>query len=413
MESKTLNTSPCKVNKELTFHHPSGHSFPIFVQDLTVIKEDDVTIEVNLSFRVSPEVYQRLEAQEAFNLFDHAFGLKSKPSLSPDQDVVLETVLMPTLLENLVMPDESVDEVGNYLSELAEKTSDSALLSLDNWYCLRIKQKEKGEEVTYRTIWDYFSFPDSLKDEDQEALFSQAMMNFYRAEIADPDSPDVEMEEQVFEAVVELAKNINEDDFEELGLDLDGVPEEEFEEKFMESFSDLVEACRNESTKALPSKNNESSNQSAFQLACDFFEEEDWSFTKDDAEPGLSMNCKGKNGNWDVYAWEDEDAEVFTFYSILPLKVIKTKFRQITEFITRVNNKLTLGNFEFDFDTGTISYKTALSFRKENLDKIWIKDIVYPNFSVTDKYLPGFEAIINNHQSAKKAIALIDLELEE
>ncbi len=75
----------------------------------------------------------------------------------------------------------------------------------------------------------------------------------------------------------------------------------------------------------------------------------------------------------------------------------------IAEFITRANYGLVIGNFELDFSDGELRYKTAIDVEDDNLSFALIKQMVYANVIIMDKYLPGIMAVIEGKVEVKKS----------
>jgi len=72
----------------------------------------------------------------------------------------------------------------------------------------------------------------------------------------------------------------------------------------------------------------------------------------------------------------------------------------MNEYLTRVNYGLPIGNFEFDFDSGEIRYKTSIIARDsvEFLSDDMIQSLVINNVVIMDHYLPGIMRINNSDE---------------
>ena len=84
------------------------------------------------------------------------------------------------------------------------------------------------------------------------------------------------------------------------------------------------------------------------------------------------------------------------------------RVRKVSEFITRANYGMIMGNFEFDFTTGEIRYKTSIDVEGDNLSFALIKQMVYANVMMMDEYLPGIMAVIEQEVEVKEAISLVE-----
>lgn len=141
-----------------------------------------------------------------------------------------------------------------------------------------------------------------------------------------------------------------------------------------------------------------------------FFLEEDWSFTESQMDTGLLLKFQGKNGQWNCYALVREDEEQFVFYSYAPIDIQEAMYPPIIEYLTRANFGLSIGDFEFNFMTGTVQFKTGIDVQglESNLVSALIGHLVYTNVVTMDKYLPGLEPIIMGKTTPEKAITRIE-----
>ncbi|HEY9605649.1 MAG TPA: YbjN domain-containing protein, partial [Allocoleopsis sp.] len=78
------------------------------------------------------------------------------------------------------------------------------------------------------------------------------------------------------------------------------------------------------------------------------------------------------------------------------------------EFLMRVNYGLILGNFELDFGSGQIYYKTTICTNDIHLNSALIERGVYANVWTMDKYLPGIMKVIYADVPAAEALAQIE-----
>ncbi|NLX10107.1 MAG: YbjN domain-containing protein [Chloroflexi bacterium] len=139
-----------------------------------------------------------------------------------------------------------------------------------------------------------------------------------------------------------------------------------------------------------------------------FFRSDDWNFTQLQNEPILSMGVSGKNGKWRCFAKAREEQYQFVFYSVLETNTPENKRAAIAEFLTRANFGLVIGNFEMDYSDGEIRYKTSLDTEGDQLSDALIKNAVYTNIVMMDRYLPGIMAVIYGNASAFDAIRQVE-----
>jgi len=143
-----------------------------------------------------------------------------------------------------------------------------------------------------------------------------------------------------------------------------------------------------------------------------FFTDDEWYFMQLDSRPILQMGFHGKNGKWTCYAQVNEDQELFFFYSVCPINIPENKRLAVSEFITRANYGLKIGNFELDFNDGEVRYKTSVDIENDRLSTALISNQVYANLWTMDRYLPGILMIVYGSAAPEQAILKVENELE-
>lgn len=145
-----------------------------------------------------------------------------------------------------------------------------------------------------------------------------------------------------------------------------------------------------------------------FKSVLNFFIQDDWNYTEIEAEKAIRLEVTMENSNYSCYAITDEENKVFQFYANSPVKVPEDKYLQISEFLTRANYGLILGNFELDFSDGEVRYKTSIYMGESELDFPIIKRMVYLNLSTMDDYFPAIMKVIYGGISPEQAIQEVE-----
>ena len=145
-------------------------------------------------------------------------------------------------------------------------------------------------------------------------------------------------------------------------------------------------------------------------LIKDFFDADQWAYQESDVDDGLMLNFGGKNGTWRCYARIREEAGQFIFYSFAPIEVPSELYLTMADFITRANFGMFIGNFEFNFATGTLQFRTSIDVEGESqhLTQGILKHLVYQNVLTMDKYLPGIVAILDDGIEPAQAIQIAE-----
>jgi hypothetical protein len=366
--------------KELTFW--DVNSSPLSLQDVSLryLKQEAKVIECRLNFAVSLEGYETISRKNLFNLQPEIKGSTSGGNFLPQYKIQLEVSLKPDLLATLLANGDGQEDGIDYLVSLNEellhnisqndneevteaekniKCSINPLLNTESWLCLSVKQIQDTGEVGFNTFWNYVNFSHLDSDDTKEEEIAEGVFNFVK------DYAESNLLEMAENATKDIISSVN----------------NAFEEILKESSSEL--------------EIDFGSSDSIFEEVVDFLESEGWSFVKGKDRSSLRLQHRGKNGQWKCIAIAREEEQEFIFYSICPLTASENKKLAVAELITRINYGLTVGNFELDFITGTIRYKTSINVAGDYLSYAIIGNLVKGNVAVMDKYLPEILAVID------------------
>lgn len=130
------------------------------------------------------------------------------------------------------------------------------------------------------------------------------------------------------------------------------------------------------------------------QAVITFFQDNGWQFSHNPAESTLTVNYQGENGEWTLSAITSEEDQFCIFYSTFPQLVPPEKHLVFTEFLTRVNYGLPIGNFEFNLDSGEIRYKTSLEAPVNEMTSAVIERLVDANAFTMDGFISGLQRLL-------------------
>lgn len=145
-----------------------------------------------------------------------------------------------------------------------------------------------------------------------------------------------------------------------------------------------------------------------FNTVIEFFEEDGWNFHWLEGMSVLSVPFTGKNGRWMCYAQAREEQEQFVFYSVSPINAPPERQTALANFITRANYGMIIGNFEMDHSDGEVRYKTSIDVEGDQLSAALVKQLVYANVIIMDRYLPGIMAVIYGDSDPASEIEKIE-----
>jgi hypothetical protein len=134
-----------------------------------------------------------------------------------------------------------------------------------------------------------------------------------------------------------------------------------------------------------------------------FFRDDDWKFEQVD-ENILKMGVSGKNGRWTSYAQVREEQDQFVFYSVAPTTVPEASRAAVAEFLTRANYGMVIGNFEMDYRDGEVRFKTSIDLEGDCISPALVRNVVYVNVRMMDRYLKGLMGVAYAGLSPEQAV---------
>lgn len=366
-------------SSEFKVQQSNGNWIDILSTSLAYSILAETVVECRLELSITAIQYQDIEQEQSFNLIPEIKGPHAGENFKTDCPILLNLLLKPDLLSTLIEHAGTAEEAATYLSELSQQQmaieiaeSIDLLLQTENWFCLSVKQKQGEEEAGFTTFWNYvnpalLNVPETTSDQ-----LAEGITNFVR------DWTEANLAEATQTATIQFLKGIS-DTFGKL---LDGA---------LEGLED-----------------DDESNGPLFNAVKDFFEEENWPFAEITKVTALRLSFRGNNGQWSCYAKVNEAEQTFLFYSICPVPSLETRLGAVSEFITRANYGMVLGNFELDYSDGEIRYKTSIDVEGSTLDSALIKQLVYTNVLTMDQYLPGIIAVLEQGMEPEVAIAIVE-----
>lgn len=138
-------------------------------------------------------------------------------------------------------------------------------------------------------------------------------------------------------------------------------------------------------------------------IVMSFFEEDGWHFERVDDDT-LTMGFSGDSGTWRCGAVVNEEQDRFAFFSVLDTKVSPERRAVAAEYITRANFDLVLGNFEMDYSDGEVRFKTSIDVEGGGLTHTMIRNMVYTNCALMDRYMHGLLKVVYGDVSPELAI---------
>ena len=144
-------------------------------------------------------------------------------------------------------------------------------------------------------------------------------------------------------------------------------------------------------------------------LAKEYLESDGWTYELLESHSTIAFGFEGKNGKWHCMVQTREKENQLIFYSSLENGIPETMIEKIMRFITIVNYRLVVGNFEMDISDGELNYKTALDLDGIDPPQSLIRNIIQTNLATFDRHLLGINSIIEG-KSVNSALDIIETE---
>ena len=98
----------------------------------------------------------------------------------------------------------------------------------------------------------------------------------------------------------------------------------------------------------------------------------------------------------------------YLVYAILHNRAQRAKISVVSEFLHRANSGLINGNFELDYATGEIRYKTFVNAKKTDIYSVVIRDSIMVPIMMFSKYGDGLLKVMTSNDSPESVIKKID-----
>lgn len=82
----------------------------------------------------------------------------------------------------------------------------------------------------------------------------------------------------------------------------------------------------------------------------------------------------------------------------------------ILQLLNLINLRFFFGNFEIDWDSGEIRFKTNVFYHFIEPQPAWIEEIIMTNIATMGAYLPAFVAMIHENKSIEESLSLLQFE---
>jgi hypothetical protein len=352
---------------------------------------------VRLTAEISWDSFEQAESNQLFHL-DPDLNSPIASQLSPDRPITVTLMLQP----------EQV---------LTDLTAASLSHNTEDWLLLQAWQGEGEQRIGYRTMWDYLDWrslteqptDDSNQKTDETHLLnaiSQFCRDRYAADLNNtPEGLDASLLDSVFKMLPDMAMHpeatvpqLVELIMASLQDNISAQLEKQLETQiplrtrgFMPS--DRRTPRRRAKKITIPNDPTIDDPLTATVKLC--LHSEGWTFVSNKTDQTvLQLNFQGQQGLLDCYIYVQSHEQQVIVYSILPIQAPQEARHRLAEFLMRTNYGLAIGNFEMDFEDGEIRYRTSASFSAMEYSIDAIRELIYRNLGMSDRYLGNIEQVL-------------------
>ena|SRR5579859_2519236 len=144
--------------------------------------------------------------------------------------------------------------------------------------------------------------------------------------------------------------------------------------------------------------------------AIQFLTDGDWRFMHSEDDNWASLHYTGGSGSW--LSWFQDRGSCLIAYAVCPVKAPSDRWPAISELVGRANYGLGAGNFEMNFEDGTIRYKSGIYMGDEPLTVALVRDLFYIANTTMDDYLPAIMAVMYGDTLPQLAVARAEEAIE-
>ncbi len=148
-----------------------------------------------------------------------------------------------------------------------------------------------------------------------------------------------------------------------------------------------------------------------FNRTIEVLKELDWPYEIIQEQDIITFNYQGDHDNtWPCFIHPRNDKHQIIVYSFYPLPIPPEKHDVLVKYITLANLGLPVGNFEFDYDDGSVRFKAGHDFSRSEVFNSQIEQLIVYNLSVSNTYFPGFFDILYSELSPSEILQKVEEE---
>ena len=145
-----------------------------------------------------------------------------------------------------------------------------------------------------------------------------------------------------------------------------------------------------------------------FDALSGFLKDESWEFVASDDDSRLTLDFAGVNAKLRIFCIIRREHNQALFYTVCPFHAPEELRPAVAELLTRANSQLIIGNFELNFDTGEIRYKTSLEIPESTVSIEILRPLLFTSAVMMDSFMPAVIGVLHGGKSPADALLLVE-----
>lgn len=133
-----------------------------------------------------------------------------------------------------------------------------------------------------------------------------------------------------------------------------------------------------------------------------------WIYNINEGRDVIDCSVQGNNSVFKIYFVLEQERDFISINIHIENIIPENKRLHVSEYITRINYNLSLGNFRLNMENGDIRFQLSTDFEDSSLSIKMLENMLWAGINTFDKYQPGLMQVIYANISPKDAILSID-----
>ena len=139
-------------------------------------------------------------------------------------------------------------------------------------------------------------------------------------------------------------------------------------------------------------------------VATAFLSYKEWPLFSTNDPHLLCTRFAGSNGTWNVFVQCHPEQPIMLIYSLFPIKCPTERISDMVMLIAKLNDGLSIGNFEYVFEHSEIRFKTSLNATHMKMELQICDAPFYYNLLSMDQYYPMLQKCIESDASVEELL---------